>query len=195
MFKARNAKPPRMLRPWVLWTLASAMAAGPIVAYETNAVPDIDSVQEQAGSTWEKGYHQLFSPAANLTVVGVESHPTRVGAFNETIRADPGFTFRYVRVRIVNTGNVDLGVHAYQFSAVDDAGSDTPAALGNLHEDMEALRVRAHGAVEGVVIFEMRESAALHGVVWTGDFASAEANLTASGRTSPGAAAPPGAPS
>lgn len=164
-----------MLRPWVLWSLASLLAAGPIVAYETSAIPDVDSAQQSAGGAWDKAYHDLFAPNASLTILAVESHPTRVGTFRETIRADPGYEFRYVRLRLANTGNVDMGAHTYQFSAIDGMGSETPAALANLHDDMEAIRIRAHGALVGTVIFEMPQGEPLWGVAWSGDLTNATA--------------------
>lgn len=124
---------------------------------------------------FERMVAETFQPSAQLIVLGEERHPTRTGVFNETIRADPGYTFDYVRVRLVNNGTVELGVHNWEFSAADEVGSETPATLANAHDDFDAVRLRGHGgAMEGFVIFEMRADARLTKVVWSGDFVSAE---------------------
>ena len=148
------------MRLGLLFSLAG-LAAAPVVA--TEAAPHLKQM-------WED-----FAPSAQLEIVSEERHATRIGVFNETIRSDPGYSFRYVTIRVTNNGSVDLGVHNWQFSAVDADGSERPATLANAHNDFDALRIRGHGGVmQGVVIFEMRDDAVLKKVRWEGDLAGAE---------------------
>ncbi len=148
------------MRAAYVLTLAGLVAA-PLAATQTARI--------------ESYVTEAFTPSAQLIVLGETRASTRIGAFNETIHADPGYSFRVVHVRLVNNGTVDMGVHAWEFSAKDERGSETQAALGGAHDEMDAMRLRGHGGtLEGDVVFEMRDDARLTGVVWAGDFVQAE---------------------
>jgi hypothetical protein len=153
------------MRAWMLVSLASLAVGGPLAATQTGRV-----------AQWAEG---AFTPSAQLVVLGETREDAVRGAFNETIHADPGYSFRVVHVRLVNNGTVDLGVHAWEFSAVDEHGSETSAELGLAHQDLDVTRLRGHGgALEGDVVFQMRDDARLAGVVWAGDFVQAAGNWT-----------------
>jgi hypothetical protein len=155
------------MRAAFVLTLAG-LAAAPLAATQANRI--------------ESYVAEAFTPSAQLSVLDQTRVAGVRGAFNETIHADPGYSFRVVHVRLVNNGTVELGVHAWQFSAVDERGSDTPAMLGLAHQDMDAIRVRGHGgAMEGDVTFQMRDDARLTKVVWDGDLAQASGTWRSEG--------------
>lgn len=116
-----------------------------------------------------------FRPSVQLEVVGVDLRPTRVGAFGETIRADPGYVFHYVRVRATNDGTMDLALSNWHFSALDEIGSDHMVELGADHVDFDGSRLRAGAERQGTLIFELRKGSYITGIAWEGDLATATA--------------------
>ena len=119
-----------------------------------------------------------FRASLRLEVVGVELRPTRIGAFGETIKADPGHVFHVVRVRAENDGTMDLAVSDWHFSALDEAGSDHAVEMGGDHHDFDGSRLRQGGAREGTLVFELRRGSAVHALVWEGDLATARVDFT-----------------
>lgn len=119
-----------------------------------------------------------FRPSLVLEVKGVELRPTRVGAFGETIKADPGYVFHVVRVRVENNGTMDLAVSDWHFSALDEAGSDHPVEMGGDHNDFDGARVRKGAMREGTLVFELRKGSHLTALVWEGDLATSRVDFT-----------------
>lgn len=113
-----------------------------------------------------------FRASLALEVVGVELRPTRVGSFGETIKADPGHVFHFVRVRATNNGTMDLAVSNWHFSAEDEVGSDHMVEMGNDHVDFDGSRLRKEASRDGTLIFELRKGSHVRAIVWEGDLAT-----------------------
>lgn len=116
-----------------------------------------------------------FGQSAALSVSRTWTDTTRVGAFGETIRADPGYHFAFARVSVHNTGKIDLAVSTWHFYAIDEWGDERPALLGGAHDDFNAGRVRAGGSIGGTVGFDVMDGSTLVGIGWQGDLANATA--------------------
>lgn len=167
------------MRASLIMALVSAGAAPAVVMEYGDQFPvvgsDIESVLRGANIS-EKAAEiaaREFTPSATLTVKSVQTAPTRIGVFNETIKADPGYAFFYTYVRIENTGKLDLAVSNWHFSAIDENGSDHMVELANAHEDFDGARLRAQGVRDGLLIFELPVDSRISAVVWEGDITSA----------------------
>lgn len=114
-----------------------------------------------------------FHPSAQLFVEHVETNRTRPGDMRATERADRGYVFHFVTVRVVNNGTVDLPVSTGQFSAQDERGSETAALTSLPHHDFDGTRIRPGGERWGTLVFEMREDLHVEAIVWDGMLASA----------------------
>jgi len=120
-----------------------------------------------------------FAGAANLTVLEVEVKDQRTGAFGERIRPDVGYQFHFAKVKIENTGKIDIAVSSWHFSGLDEIGSDHSIEMGGDHDDFEGARLSKGSARIGTVIFELRKESYLTGLHWEGDLASTNATVAA----------------
>lgn len=118
-----------------------------------------------------------FSPSAQLFVEHIELNATRPGEMRATERADRGYQFYVVTVRVVNNGTVDLPVSTWHFSAVDERGSEKTAITALPHHDFDGTRLRPGGERWGTLWFEMREGSVVKALVWDGTFASSRGEV------------------
>lgn len=131
-----------------------------------------------------------FRSSASLRIVSVESLDETRGSWGGRIRADDGWTYHHVRVRLHNDGRMDLPVHTRHFEAVDDIGHTYGAEWGLVHL-IDTASLPPGGTADGVVVFLMRDYIPLVSVVWEGDFASADADVGAAYDAPPTAAGDP----
>lgn len=109
----------------------------------------------------------------DLTILDARREDTRPDSWGDPVRADPGYTFHKLRVRLINTGDRDFHVSDWQFKAVNDLGShDGIAGAGT---GFDGSRLAPGETVEGTVVFQLHKSARLASVEWHGDGASARA--------------------
>lgn len=161
------------MRPMLVLTLLSLLVTslGGCVQRADLYVADVASVV-RGEKTLEEVAQEIvareFNPHATLEIKRVLVKPVMLGYEGEVVEADPGYAFFHARVRFVNNGTMDLSVSTWQFSSIDEAGSETNAEIPMAHQDFDAERVRKGGAREGWVVFEMEEDARLTGIVWTG---------------------------
>lgn len=120
-----------------------------------------------------------FAGAANLTVLSVEVTDQRTGAFGERIRPDPGYQFHVAKVRVQNTGKIDIAVSNWHFSGLDEIGSDHSIEMGGAHDDFDGSRLGKGQARVGDLTFELQKGSYLSGMVWQGDLASTNATAPA----------------
>lgn len=125
-----------------------------------------------------------YSPNATLEVLEVTLGRERNGTFGETIRPDRGNVYHFALVRVTNVGKVDLSVATWQFVSEDDVGSEHAALLANERDDFDGSRLPPGASREGVVVFELHESARLVAVAWEGDLTSARGERGGDGAAS-----------
>lgn len=148
--------------------IALSEVMGPIDSQATSGEGDLMARAEEIAK-------KEFSVVANLSVEQIWVQPTRMGAFGETLRADPGYAFHFANVRIENVGKLDFAVSTWHFSGIDEIGSDHGAELGNAHEDFDASRLGKGHARNGVVIFELPRGSYLTAVAWQGELGGTSA--------------------
>lgn len=159
------------------WIVTLVMAgAAPVAAVQTHGFGLMSdsgdlNLTEKAQEIADKEFHS----SAKISVVSVSTSPTRIGAFGETIKADPGYEFDLVKIRVVNDGKMDLAVSGWQFSANDTEGSDHHAELGGAHEDFDGGRLAKGSQRIGTVTFQLPKGDAITGITWIGDLAEAHA--------------------
>lgn len=149
--------------------------ATPVALYQADVDHGDGDVMASLFAKAEEIAKRDFGQNASMTVTRVWDAPTRMGAFGETIKADPGYHFAFARVSVHNTGKIDLAVSGWQFSAADEWGDEHPALLGGAHDDFNAGRVRSDGSIGGTVGFELPDGSRLTRVFWEGDLTSASA--------------------
>jgi len=114
-----------------------------------------------------------FSTNATIEILNVTTATERFDEFGGRLRPDYGYLYYWAQIRVTNTGKLDVAPADWQFSAMDEMGSDHSALLGGAHHDFDASRLRHGGARVGSVVFEMREGSILTAVAWQGDLTSA----------------------
>lgn len=120
-----------------------------------------------------------FGGAATLTVLSVEVKDQRTGAFGERIRPDVGYQFHFTKVKLENSGKIDVAVSNWHFSGVDEIGSDHSIEMGGDHNDFEGTRLAKGQARVGTIIFQLQKGSYVAGVHWQGDLASTNATAPA----------------
>lgn len=160
------------MKPGAVVTLVLAGSA-PVMLADVGGEEGGEDMMASIFAKAEEIAKRDFGQNASLTVVRVTTGDERLGAFGETIDADPGYHFAFVRVSVHNTGKIDLAVSGWQFYGVDELGDEHPALLGGAHDDFNAGRVRPDGRIGGTVAFELPDGSSLRAVVWQGDLTHA----------------------
>lgn len=118
-----------------------------------------------------------FSGDAELTVLGVTVTEQRTGVFGERIEPDAGYRFHVAKVRLQNTGKIDIAVSSWHFSGLDEIGSDHAIEPGGAHDDFDGSRLGKGQARVGSLTFELPQGSYLAGMVWQGELASTHASV------------------
>lgn len=160
---------------WIMTAASAPVAVGAIVEG-----PEGES---ELWARAEEIARREFSATATLEIVDVRTSGERFDEFGGRLRPDYGYEFHHATLRLTNTGKMDIAASTWQFSAVDEGGSDHSAELGGAHHDFDASRLRKGASRVGEVVFELREGSRIETIVWQGDFANATASMPAPGAT------------
>lgn len=164
------------MKPVTLAMIAASISA-PMVAglgVEWLGIADVQRVAggEDVDSVAEEIARREFAPDVRLRVLDARDEPSVRGDLGDTYRAPPGATYRHLTVEVANRGRLDVAVHTYHFSALDDAGRRHKAQLG-LEEKFETMRVQQGEATTGVVVFLVPTDALLARLQWQGELHNA----------------------
>ena len=124
-----------------------------------------------------------FSGNVTMELVDDVASTSATDEFNDTIRADDGYVYRYLTLDVANHGRLDVSVHTYHFAVFDNAGRKAKAQLG-IREKFEVTQLRSGARAEGAVVFEVPKDAVLTRLFWQGELYNATLDLSDSG--SPG---------
>lgn len=152
---------------WIM-TAASAPVAVGVIAEGPDGESDLWARAEEIAQ-------REFSASVTLEILDVKLSKERYDEFGGRLRPDFGYDFHHAKLRLTNIGKMDVAASTWQFSALDEDGSDHAAELGGAHHDFDASRLRKGAARVGEVVFELREGSSIASVVWQGDFANATA--------------------
>lgn len=158
-----------------------ALTAGPIAVADVLGLDMADLQRVLDGENVDDVASQIaardYGSNASLDVLSDMLATTRRGEFGETIRADRDRVFHEVRLRLTNTGGMDMGAYAHQFHAYDDEGTRHDRAPGGAKNDFDTLRLGPGEWQEGVLVFETYAEARLVHVMWRGDLTQARGEV------------------